>query len=248
MSVKSVGNGKTCILALHDWFGTGDSWAQTVQWLDPAKYTVALPDYRGYGSRMAETGSYTVDEIATDMLQVADELGWESFDVVGHSMGGKVAQKILALASTRVRKLVAVTPVPAGALPLDADTLAFFRSARTEAGSRNAVLRNGTSNRHSDFVYDAMTANSMSRSTPEAFAGYFESWALDDFSSSVAGKENDILIVVGEFDAVLTADVMRQAVLPLYPNATLLELKACGHYPIFEVPVTLASEIDRFLT
>lgn len=248
MAIRTIGDGSIRILALHDWFGTGRSWDKTVEWLDPAKYTIALPDYRGYGARFDETGDYTVDEIARDMIAIVDQLGWQSFHVVGHSMGGKVAQKILALAGERVEKMVAVTPVPAGALPFDPDGLAFFRGAAEDSASRNGILRNGTGDRHSDYFYEVLTQNSMSNSTQAAFAGYFESWALDDFSSSVMGRENPVLIIVGEFDAVLTADVMRQAFMPLYPNSQLLELKACGHYPIFESPVSLASEIDRFLS
>ncbi|WP_306430820.1 alpha/beta fold hydrolase [Streptomyces sp. 2R] len=53
--------------------------------------------------------------MAEDALALADGLGWESFSLVGHSMGGKAAQQVLAQAPRRVRKLVGLArspPVP----------------------------------------------------------------------------------------------------------------------------------------
>ena len=40
----------------------------------------------------------TIDEIATDALALADELGFASFSLIGHSMGGMAIERIAALA------------------------------------------------------------------------------------------------------------------------------------------------------
>ncbi|MFF7163130.1 alpha/beta fold hydrolase [Streptomyces sp. NPDC008086] len=72
-------------------------------------------DCRGYGEAMDTPGTYTMEEVAADALAVADDLGWNTFSVIGHSMGGKAAQLMLLdapltgpldrwhLAGTRVR-------------------------------------------------------------------------------------------------------------------------------------------------
>ena len=50
------------------------------------------------------SGRFTMDEIAGDTLALADELGWDEFDLVGHSMGGMAAQQVLAAEPRRVRR------------------------------------------------------------------------------------------------------------------------------------------------
>jgi pimeloyl-ACP methyl ester carboxylesterase len=67
--------------------------------------------------------------VAADTIALADQLGWREFHVVGHSMGGKAAQKVAMDAGTRVQSIVAVTPVPASVLPFDDAALGFFAAA-----------------------------------------------------------------------------------------------------------------------
>ncbi len=64
--------------------------------VDADTYTYALIDYRGYGARKDEAGEYTLEEISADTLALADELGWDRFALVGHSMGGAAALRVLA--------------------------------------------------------------------------------------------------------------------------------------------------------
>ena len=46
----------------------------------------------------------TIDEIATDALALADELGFASFSLIGHSMGGMAIERIAALAPERAAR------------------------------------------------------------------------------------------------------------------------------------------------
>ena len=246
MSARTAGAGDIRVIALHGWFGAGNSWDPTVAWLDPSTYTVAIPDYRGYGDLIGQDGEYTIDEIAADALALADDLGWESFALVGHSMGGKAAQLIAATAPARVRRIVAVTPVPPGPLPFDDATRAVFRGAATDMGKRAQIIASSTGYRNSRTFVDTVIAQSLQSSTA-AFAGYFESWVGDDITAKVDGLTVPIMVVAGEHDNALHADTMRAALMPFYPNAELQVMAAAGHYPIFETPVALAAAIDSFL-
>ena len=247
MSARTLGSGDRRVLALHGWFGTGASWTTTLSWLDPLTYCCALPDYRGYGLRIDDRGDYTIDEIAADAVELADELGWDRFDVLGHSMGGKAAQRIAALAPERVRSIVAVTPVPPGPLPFDDDTRALFRGAATDMAKRAQIIDSSTGHRCSPAFVSNVVEQSR-QSTVEAFGRYFESGCNDDITELVHGMTTPVKVLVGEHDAALPAEVMHQAFLPHYPNSDLQIVAAAGHYPIFETPVALATAIDAFLS
>lgn len=79
-------------------------------------FSYLFMNYRGYGSMRDVRGAYTIDEIATDALALADELGFQTFSMIGHSMGGMAMERIATFAPERVRAMVAVAPVPCGGI------------------------------------------------------------------------------------------------------------------------------------
>src|SRR5215467_15896582 len=76
-------------MALHGWCGSARGWGSLPDYLDGSAFTYVFPDLRGYGGRRDVTGEFTMAEAAADALALADELGWERFAMIGHSMSGK---------------------------------------------------------------------------------------------------------------------------------------------------------------
>ena len=192
-------------------------------------------------------GEFTMKEIASDTLALADRLGWKQFSLVGHSMGGKAIQHVLADAPARVRRLVAVTPVPAAEVPFDDAGWKLFASAAKSPDARKGILNFSTGNRLSEAWLDRMLKHSLEHSTEEAFAAYLLAWAKGDFSGRIIGNPVPVLVIVGEHDAALTSEVMRGTYMQWYPNAKLEVMPNAGHYPMDETPVALATAIERFL-
>src|ERR1700753_398208 len=116
---------------------------------------------------------------------LADELGWDRFSLVGHSMGGKAIHQVLLQAPDRVRKLVAVNPVPATSVPMDDQTWALFSGAAAQTGNRAAIIDITTGNKLTTTFIDQVVQHSLDHSSETAFGAYLRSWAKDDFSSSV---------------------------------------------------------------
>src|SRR3979411_3229449 len=116
---KTIGNGPTKVVVIHGWFWDHRVFTPIFDSLDTNSCTFALMDIRGYGNSRDVSGNFSIGEVAGDAIALADQLGWRDFHVVGHSMGGKAAQKVAMDAGARVRSVVAVTPVPASALPFD---------------------------------------------------------------------------------------------------------------------------------
>ncbi|GAA2828567.1 alpha/beta hydrolase [Kitasatospora sp. CM 4170] len=247
ISHRTIGNGAHKVLVLHDWFGTSAGWGAFLDHLDPEAFGYAFLDYRGYGVRRDVVGEFTLAEIAADALALADQLGWEEFSLVGHSMGGKAAQRVLAEAPRRVRRLVGVSPVPASAYPLEGDAHDLFHGAADHPANRRAILDLVTGHRACGRWLDAMTARSLADSRPEAFAGYLDDWTTADFAAKVAGSSLPVKVFVGEHDPALSAEVMRGTWLTHYPQAELEVLSNAGHYPMHEVPVAFATALEAFL-
>ena len=242
-----VGQGPNRVIALHGWFGSSNAWRHFADVVDVRNFTYVFPDYRGYGSRMDEPGRYTIEEIAADTLELADQLGWDTFNIVGHSMGGKAMQRILADAPTRVKKLVGVTPVPASGVPFDEETWAFFSTAWSERSTRETIINNTTGQRLSKAWVAKMAGQSLSYSKPEAVAGYLTAWVKGDFAPAIQGNPVPIKVIIGRNDPAINPDVMKGTYMAWYPNAQLEIIEGAGHYPMDEAPVSLATSIERFL-
>ncbi|GAA4854231.1 alpha/beta hydrolase [Kitasatospora terrestris] len=244
---RIIGSGEHRVIVLHDWFGTSAGWSAFLDCLDGDVFTYALPDYRGYGDRLDVPGTYTLAEIAEDVLALADELGWEEFSLVGHSMGGKAVQRVLAEAPHRVRKLVGLTPVPASEYRLEGDAYDLFHGAVERPANRRAILDLVTGQRAGAVWLDRMTAQSLAQSRPEAFAGYLADWTTQDFAAKIAGSRLPVKVFIGEHDVALNEPLMRATWLTHYPEAELEVLGNCGHYPQYELPVRLAARLEAFL-
>ncbi|MFB9236251.1 alpha/beta fold hydrolase [Plantactinospora siamensis] len=173
----SAGQGPRRVLALHGWFGSARGWGSLPNLIDGDRFTWAFLDYRGYGARREVTGEHSIGEIARDALDLADSLGWDTFSVVGHSMGGSAAQRVLADAPDRVERLVGISPVPASGVPFDDQGWALFDGAATNPDNRRAIIDLTTGNRLSRRWLDEMVRFSLEHSTAEAFGAYLSAWA-----------------------------------------------------------------------
>ncbi|MEV4202297.1 alpha/beta fold hydrolase [Micromonospora globbae] len=243
----SVGHGPRRVLALHGWFGSARGWGWLPDLVDVERFTWAFLDYRGYGARAGVAGEYTLAEISRDALDLADSLGWDRFALVGHSMGGSAAQRVLADAPERVDRLVGISPVPAGGVPFDLQSWALFDGAAANPDNRRAIIDLTTGNRLSRRWLDEMVRFSLDHSTPEAFGAYLTAWARTDLTDEVKGSPVPALAVVGAHDPALGADMMRETWMRHYPNARLEVLANAGHYAMYETPVRLATVVEEFL-
>ena len=81
----------------------GNGWKPQVDALRD-RYSLITIDNRGIG-RSSAPGPLTIEDMAADVLAVADAEKVDRFHLVGHSMGGVIAQEIALTARTRVRSL-----------------------------------------------------------------------------------------------------------------------------------------------
>ncbi|MGW0767280.1 alpha/beta fold hydrolase [Streptomyces sp. NPDC002676] len=241
------GDGAHKVFAVHGWFADRTAYAAVLPDLDRTAFTYALVDLRGYGEARDTAGSFTTAEAAVDLVELADRLGWERFSVIGHSMGGAVAQRLLRLAPHRLRRIVGVSPVPASGMPLAGEQAALFTDAAHRPENRRAIIDFTTGNRRPAAWLDRMVARSLERSDAKAFRAWLDSWAGDDFRSDVEGSEVPALAVAGELDPALSPAVMRQTWLSWYPRAQLSALPGAGHYAMDETPLELICTVEDFL-
>src|SRR5699024_334814 len=172
MTIKHtlVGNGPTKVITVHGWFGGEDGWGLLPDLIDTDAYTFAFFDLRGYGVRADVETEHSLEEVADDVFALADELGWDRFALVGHSMGGAMVLRALSRHPERITALVGISPVPASGVPLDPDGQSLVDGAAGEPGNRSAIIDLTTGSRQPKSWIESMVAYSVEHSRPDAVA------------------------------------------------------------------------------
>jgi pimeloyl-ACP methyl ester carboxylesterase len=119
------------VLLLHGFPEFGIEWEHQLLALAAAGYRAVAPDQRGYspGVRPGRIEEYQLDYPVADVLAIADALGWQRFDLVGHDWGAVVAWIAAAEHPERVRSLMAVSVPHPGA---------FAAALRTDPAQQGA--------------------------------------------------------------------------------------------------------------
>jgi 3-oxoadipate enol-lactonase len=91
-------------------------------------YDVTAYDNRGAGETVSG-GSWTMQDMAGDAVAVADAMGYDSFHLLGVSMGGMIAQEVALTVPDRVRTLTLISTSPGGpdSVPPSNEYLAAFQ-------------------------------------------------------------------------------------------------------------------------
>lgn len=109
---RDSGSGGTPVLLLHGLFGAGDNLGALARQLAATRRALQV-DLRGHG-RSPHAPRIDLAAMAADVLALLDRLGSGRCDIVGHSLGGKVAMQVAMNAAARVRRLVVADIAPVG--------------------------------------------------------------------------------------------------------------------------------------
>jgi pimeloyl-ACP methyl ester carboxylesterase len=108
LAITEAGAGQRPLLLVHGFTGAKEDFTPWLEDLAEAGWHAVAPDLRGHGSssQPAEEAAYSFAIMAADMLALADALGWERFVLLGHSMGGMIAQVMATAAASRLHALI----------------------------------------------------------------------------------------------------------------------------------------------
>ncbi len=266
ISTLSAGSGERTVLLLHGLGGTKSSFFRTVSALSE-KHTVHALDFPGFGASSKPVGvRYDADYFAGIVLSFMDELGIDSADLVGNSMGGRVSIEVGLAAPERISSLSLLAP--ALAWRRHRPLLRLVRLLRPElAGLPHPILRPivreqlkalfadaekidpalidiGTR----DFLRGYKTANARIAFAAAARNIYLDPPFGDDgLWTRICGLRPPALFVWGDSDRLVPAAFERH-VAECLPDARQVVLDECGHVPMIEKPerthALIADQID----
>jgi 3-oxoadipate enol-lactonase len=247
------------LLLLHGFTGAKED---LTDWLDPFAelgFHAVAPDHRGHGASDAPPAesAYSLATFATDILALADELGWDRFFLLGHSMGGMIAQTVTLEAPERVERLVLMDTTHAPVEGVDRGLAEMAVAVARDEGIE--ALANAIADLDAPL---ATEADARVRAERPGYAEFgerkFRASSPAMYASMVAEMLDQVdrlellrtlripvLVVVGEQDKPFLAASQRMA--DAIPGATLEIIPDAGHSPQFEAPEAWWKVVSDFL-
>jgi pimeloyl-ACP methyl ester carboxylesterase len=261
LSVLEAGEGGVPLLLTHGFTGAKEDFGDWIDAFATAGFWVVAPDLRGHGSSGQPHGEheYSLVTLADDLVQLVDGLGWERFALLGHSMGGMVAQELVLRPDHggRVERLILMDTAHGPVDLLDADAVALgVEVIRTQglpallellaslpqaprAASDQALRARRPG-------YEAFAESKVHRCSPDMYAAMaMELVHRHDRLDDLAELAIPVLVVVGAEDRGFLAPSQRMA--EAIPDATLVVIDQAAHSPQFEHPEAWWAAVSGFL-
>ncbi len=236
------GQGPSVVL-VHGWMMSGHVWDPLIERLQARGVRVVVPDLRGCGESGRSQTEYTLDRFAEDVSAVIHAHGGDRPLLVGHSMGGQIAQLVAARDGEQLGGLALLNSVPLAGLPLPADAAGLFRSASGSRSVQGTILNLActslTPDEHTRLLDVAATVDD--RCVAEAL----EAWMAGGNVSELARIRVPTLVVATD-DPFLPPAFLQQAIVDPIARANLVHLPGAGHYPAAERPGETAAVLLAF--
>jgi pimeloyl-ACP methyl ester carboxylesterase len=113
----------------------GGGWQPQVAALE-SHYQCLTFDHRGLNRSQPVGPAVTIEQMAADTLALMDTQGWASAHIIGHSMGGLIAQQLALSARPRVRSLTLLCTFACGRQATALSPGMIWTGLRTRIGTR----------------------------------------------------------------------------------------------------------------
>ena len=209
-------------------------------------FDLILPDLRGFGESTTVDAPYTMDDYASDIAGLLDQLAIQKAAVAGHSMGGYVALAFARLYPERVTGLGLVSSQVL-ADPPERKEGRYKSAADVAEKGIGGVVDAMTSKFTSDPGLQAIARAMMEKQQPAAYIGALKAMAERIDSTSVLSTfRSPVVIVHGEADALIPLDRAREMKAAV-PHSHYVELKGAGHVPMLEAAKETAEALKHLV-
>jgi esterase len=240
---------KPWILLIHGLFGNLDNLSALRRGLvkDYNVLCIDLPDH----GKSCRTSEFSFDRYASLIIELIDQLNIEKINIIGHSLGGKIAMKMALINSELVQSIVLIDIAPVAYSP---------RHNAVFIGLEKVPLESITSRQMADRflkqnIDESSTRQFLLKSLYQNELGwqwYFNLTLLKRDYALISAEINadkpylgPVLFIKGEFSDYLMPQY-KDKILSLFPNALSKLVGGAGHWLHAEKPSICLKMIELF--
>ena len=252
------------VILLHGFPESSAMWTPLIPVLADAGYRVLAPDQRGYspGARPEGIENYSYARIASDVIALADAVGFDRFHLVGHDWGAGAGWAVVDRYPERIASYAALSVPHVGAfgraIREDEDQakrstyITFFQAPGVAEAALSADDFAGLKNVWSQSSEEEKTEYLALFSQPGALTGalnwYRGSRGIDpnDPEMTFGDVTTPTVLIWGNQDSAIGRKGVEDAAAYMKGPYKFVELDA-GHWLIQEKPTEVIAEITTLL-
>ncbi len=255
---QQQGSGSVPIIFIHGNFGSWRHWLPCLDNL-PSQYTAYAPELRGCGDSKVTENGYDIETLSQDILQLADNLHLDTFHLVGHSLGGAVAQELAGNHPERILTLTLVAPAPAeGMTSLEMlstkDSMFsakniwnFFDNIGLRKKLHTLSFKKTMPGLRNNQPFLNMIVEDALKMDIKAFDGFLKTLKSWRGTKHLKNFNFPVLIMHGELDSVIPLQPLKN-MQQTVDNSQFYTFRNIGHSPQLEKPKTFNKVLFSFLS
>jgi pimeloyl-ACP methyl ester carboxylesterase len=239
---------KATILFLHGFNGNSKSWAYQFNFFKNKSSVISI-DAPGFGK--SDPSSIDMDVIVDVVVRLLKSLKISKFHVVGHSMGGMLAQILGSKYSNNVGKLVLSCTFKGYNLPKNTPLMEPYqrrikdRKNMSDDEYGRKRIREMLPKRSEDEIFEFLSVISGEISEGSINSGGMAMQYLDT-TNYLPSIINKCLIILASEDVVVSKQKSELLIKDI-PHASIIELSNVGHAPYCEDAISYNNVLVKFL-
>ena len=239
---------KDTILFLHGFNGNSKSWAYQFNFFKNKSSVISI-DAPGFGK--SDPSSIDMDVIADVVVRLLKSLKISKFHVVGHSMGGMLAQILGSKYSNNVGKLVLSCTFKGYNLPKNSPLMEPYqrrikdRKNMSDDEYGRKRIREMLPKRSEDEIFEFLSVISGEITEGSINSGGMAMQYLDT-TNYLPSIINKCLIILASEDVVVSKQKSELLIKDI-PHANIIELSNVGHAPYCEDAISYNNVLVKFL-
>ncbi|GAA3546435.1 hypothetical protein GCM10022222_32580 [Amycolatopsis ultiminotia] len=240
MHYQELGTGERALVLLPGFGCSTEAWAEVAPLLEG--YRTILMDLPGHAGSAGAAADGNLHHLGETVVEACREIGLTKFALAGTSLGGAICVRIALDHPAETTAVVGVMPWNAGGTHAGDQVIEGFLSAY---GDRETIAAGvlGIS-RKSEKTTDL--PRTMATVTEQMWKGWLGEGAYTSMAEQLPELQVPVCYLIGGKDVVVDqeaqiADIRR------IPGGRLVLLADAGHLACYEIPETIAKEINDFL-
>jgi pimeloyl-ACP methyl ester carboxylesterase len=250
LNYKKYGEQGEHLIILHGLFGMLDNW-HSLATVFSRDFQVWIIDQRNHG-KSPHSEAFDYHLLAKDILDFCEEHGIEKMNLIGHSMGGKVAMQFSFMFPERLHKLIIADIAPKGYDGSHDELMDAMRNLNLSKISRRSDAEEMLEPQIPSLDVRQFLLKNLARQT-EGYHWKLNLQSLEDNYPKIIGSidrdkiyDGPVLFIKGgNSDYILPED--EKEILWQFPQAKFVTFPGIGHWVHAEAPALFAETVNGFL-
>ncbi len=250
LSSRSYGENGPVLVILHGLFGQSDNWAGIARKLSE-KFRVYTFDLRNHGES-GHSDEFNYEVMADDVIETLEAAFLEDVNLLGHSMGGKVAMVVAQKRPELLKSLLVADIAPKSYKPHHQEILAGLNALKPNQISSRSEAEEELKKQIPDFGTRQFLLKNLSRKEDNTFEWKFNLPVITEkileigFATDSSQSKVPALFYRGE-NSNYVRESDYESIYSLFPHSVIKTMKGAGHWLHAENPAEMIKTIEEWI-